>query len=199
MTLAAVGLLASFGGEAYWALMKTILNPTADYNWSGGSETGRMEIWKRGMGYMAANPLLGVGVRCFSVAEGTLSAQAAQQAIGIGFKWSTAHNSFVQIAAELGVGGLILFSAMLAHAFRKLWRIARLRPKGDAQLRSRVSLAQALLASMVGFVLTGFFLSMAYGAVLYLFIAQIVAFSHVIDREVQAAATAGSLVPAGRT
>src|SRR5690606_35149757 len=83
MTLAAVGLLAVFGGNTYWALMKTILNPTADYNWSGGSETGRMEIWKRGMGYMAANPLLGVGVRCFSVAEGTLSERAAQQAIGI--------------------------------------------------------------------------------------------------------------------
>lgn len=189
-----VSLMTAFGGETYWALMKTILNPSQDYNWSGGSETGRMEIWKRGFGYMAGNPVLGVGVRCFPVAEGTLSAQAAQQSIGIGFKWSTAHNSFVQIGAELGVGGLLLFCAMLANALRQLWRIARLRPRGDLRLQTRVSLAQALIASMVGFVLTGFFLSMAYGAVLYLFVGQIVAFGHVMTREMIVRGTAA--VPA---
>src|SRR5690606_15321749 len=140
-----VVLLMTFGGETYWSLMKTMLNPSQDYNWAGGSETGRMEIWKRGVTYMAGNPLLGVGVRCFSVAEGTLSPQAAQQSIGIGFKWSTAHNSFVQIGAELGVGGLLLFCAMLASSFRQLWRIARLRPRGDLRLQTRVSLAQALI------------------------------------------------------
>lgn len=197
--IVAVALLVAFGGESYWALMKTLLNPSADYNWSGGSETGRMEIWKRGVGYMLSNPLLGVGVRCFSVAEGTLSAQAAQQAIGIGFKWSTAHNSFVQIAGELGISGLVLFVSMLGAAFGKLWRIGRLRPGRDLHLQARVSLAQSLLASLVGFVLTGFFLSMAYGAVLYLMLGQVVALSLALDREAAAGAATKDAVRMARS
>lgn len=176
-------LLVVFGSESYWTLMKSLLNPTADYNWAGGSETGRMEIWKRGVGYMLANPVLGVGVRCFSIAEGTLAPQAALQELGFGFKWSTAHNSFVQIGAEMGLTGLLLFLLMLHSAFKVLWSVPKPRRRANTEDWVRASLAQALAASMVGFVVTGFFLSMAYGAVLYFFIAQIAALGMVLKDE----------------
>lgn len=160
-------VLIGTGGSSYVALMKTLLNPTADYNWSGGEDTGRMEIWKRGMSYMAANPLTGVGARCFSVAEGTLSPQSALQEAGIGFKWSEAHNSFVQIGAEIGVFGLLLFLGQLGSAFSSLSEVQRRSAGASRDEAARHAIAQTLTATILGYVVAAFFLSQGYAAALY--------------------------------
>jgi O-antigen ligase len=162
-----VALLMAIAGPQYWTSMATLLNPKADYNWSENNEVGRMAIWKRGMGYMAANPIAGVGVNAFPVAEGTLSDLASRQELGIGLKWSAAHNSFVQIGAELGVPGLIAFALMLWRMFGAAWRIARrkLHPGGG---RGPINaLGHAMVASLIGYAIGGFFLSQAYSALLY--------------------------------
>src|SRR3989442_1261328 len=112
-------MLVALGGGGYFERMQTLLHPDSDYNWSGNSETGRMEVWKRGIGYMLDRPLLGVGAQAFGVAEGTLAPEAVErEEYGKGFKWSTAHNAFVEIGAEIGVLGLLLFVALLVGAFR---------------------------------------------------------------------------------
>lgn len=162
-----VALLMAIAGPQYWASMGTLLNPKADYNWSENNEVGRMAIWKRGMGYMAANPVAGVGVNAFPVAEGTLSELASRQELGIGLKWSAAHNSFVQIGAELGVPGLIAFALLLWRAFAAGWRIARRKfdPRGGRTPMN--ALGHALVASLIGYAIGGFFLSQAYSALLY--------------------------------
>src|SRR2546423_13432316 len=119
-------LLATVASDQYFDRIETILHPSTDYNWSGKSQTGRMEIWRRGVGYMLDHPLLGVGAAAFPVAEGTLAPEALEQRrYGRGFKWSAPHNSFIQVGAELGVGGLVLFVALLAAAFRTLARLRR--------------------------------------------------------------------------
>jgi O-antigen ligase len=155
-------LLVVVASDRYFARIETIFHPSKDYNWSGRSETGRMEIWKRGIGYMVRHPILGVGAAAFPVAEGTLAPEAREQRqYGRGFKWSAAHNSLIQVGAELGVGGLILFVALLVGAFRTLSH-ARRRPEGEVSV-----LAQVLTASLVAFVVAGCFLSQAYSAYLY--------------------------------
>ncbi|HET7233240.1 MAG TPA: O-antigen ligase family protein [Longimicrobium sp.] len=167
--MAAVGLVAMLvaGNRQYWEMMQSMLHPTQDYNWSGNSPEGRMEVWKRGIGYMAARPLTGVGVSGFFVAEGTLSQRAKEAALrGHGLKWSAPHNSFVQAGAELGIPGLLLFIALLAAAYRA----GRLRAAGaprDGPAPPAVLLGQAFAASMVGYAVTAFFLSQAYAAFLY--------------------------------
>src|SRR2546422_9957228 len=83
------------------------------------------------------------------------------QQYGKGFKWSAAHNAFIEIGAEIGVLGLILFVALLVAAFRTLSAVRR-GPSDEATL-----VAQALTASLVGFVVTGMFLSQAYSANFY--------------------------------
>ena len=62
--------------QRYWQQMGTIVSD-ADYNRTG--ETGRLQIWSRGIGYMLDHPLLGVGPDNFGVAEGTLSPLAKRQ------------------------------------------------------------------------------------------------------------------------
>ena len=119
--LVAIVVLAT-ASDHYWQQMGTI---TSERDYNHTSETGRMQIWSRGIGYMMANPLLGVGPNNFPSAEGTLSPLAERQQSGIGVRWNAAHNSFVQIGAELGLPGLGLFIAIIASAFAALRRAGR--------------------------------------------------------------------------
>ncbi len=163
--VACVGVLLLAANDKYWEMISTLLNPQDDYNWSGNSEDGRMEVWKRGLVYMVTNPVTGVGVGAFAIAEGTISPLAAQQDHGIGLKWSAAHNSFVQIGAELGIGGLILFIALQYTSFRATAQIGRGPPKSQRRRRStEAALAQALTGTLIGYCVSGFFLSQAYSA-----------------------------------
>jgi O-antigen ligase len=160
-------VLLFLGNDRYWEMMRTILNPTDDYNWSGQSDGGRMEVWKRGVGYMLKHPLFGVGAHAFPVAEGTISSLARRQEFGIGLKWSAAHNSFVEIGAELGIPGLAAFILLLATAFYSCFRIGRTPPQGGI-VAAEAALGQALCATLVGYLVVGSFLSQAYSAYMYI-------------------------------
>ncbi|HEX7090789.1 MAG TPA: O-antigen ligase family protein [Longimicrobiales bacterium] len=168
--MAAVGaclaLLLLAGNDTYWSMMRTLLHPTQDYNWSGNSEAGRMEVWKRGIGYMLSRPVTGVGVRAFPVAEGTISPLAERQEYGIGLKWSAAHNSFVEIGAELGIGGLVALVLLLVHAYRTARSIDPAPGRGTTQ-SDEVVLGHALAGTIIGYVICGFFLSQAYAAYMF--------------------------------
>src|SRR5207245_416927 len=130
-------------------------------------ETGRLQIWQRGIGYMFTHPVLGVGAYNFGVAEGTISPLARLQEYNIGVPWSAAHNSFVQVGAELGIPGLLLLLTAIASALATLRRAARAKPRGPAGPRPPPPLAQALMGSFIGFVVGGFFLSLAYSDMFY--------------------------------
>jgi O-antigen ligase len=151
--LVAVVLIAT-ASDQYWHQMGTIASD-ADYNHT--AESGRLQIWSRGIGYMMDNPVLGVGPGNFQTAEGTLSPFAERQQYGVGVRWNAPHNSFVQIGAELGFPGLALYIAVIASAFSALRRAGDLSP--------------ALTASLLGFVVGSFFLSLAYSEMLYTLVA----------------------------
>ena len=155
--------------DQYWAQMQTIISPKRDYNLT--SEEGRVQIWERGMGYMVSHPLFGVGLRNFQVAEGTISIQARRAERGLGVRWGAAHNSFVQIGAELGVPGLLLLVGLLANTFAGLGRAARRFRAPEYAGTNAARLAQTIMAALVGFVVGGFFLSLAYADLLYTLVA----------------------------
>lgn len=149
-------------GPSFWARMNTITNANEDYNMT--SSEGRWQLWTRGLGYMEARPVFGVGVGGFPSAEGMLSPVARDaRAHGRGEKWSEPHNSFVEIGSELGVPGLLLFLTMLWTSVRGL---RGLQDPG---------LAVSLVAAVTAFAVGGFFLSMAYKEMLYVLLALAVA------------------------
>jgi len=150
--------------DRYWVQIQTIAHPHEDYNLT--SEGGRMKIWQRGLGYIADRPVLGVGGANFQVAEGTISPLARLQEHGIGVHWGAAHNSFIQVGAELGIPGLLFFVGLIATAFTSLRRVARRAGRG-APSNGVPRLAQSLMAALVGFVVGAFFLSLAYTDMLY--------------------------------
>ncbi len=171
VTIISLAITALFviAGNGYWDRISTILRPQDDYNWQGNAESGRMEVWKRGLGYMAERPLLGVGVNQFNVAEGTLSPLAARQ---VGLKWSAAHNSYIQIGAEVGVPALVLFICLLVAAYRLARRIG----KGSMLPDDRL-LGQCLAALVTGYAVGCTFLSQAYSTYLYFALGILIALS----------------------
>jgi O-antigen ligase len=163
------GLLAIVASEAYWDAIGTLRAPEQDYNWAGNSPEGRIEIWRRGLRYVAADPVLGVGMGNFPLAEGMLSEESRERAErGVGFKWSVAHNMFLEIAVELGLIAVTLFVASFVAAFRAVHRVRAGRPLQDPATLRRVAFACTLIASLVGFVVSGFFVSAEYFSYLYL-------------------------------
>lgn len=156
--VAATLLLVTVASDRYWGTMGSLLHPSQDYNWVGREPGGRMEVWKRGVGYMLGHPVFGVGVGAFPVAEGTISPLAAKQTYGGGAKWSAAHNSFVQVGAELGVGGLLAFVVFLLAGYRNA-------------IRAGTGAGAGVAAAICGFAVSGFFLSQAYAPFIYSLVA----------------------------
>jgi O-antigen ligase len=163
-TLLVAVVVVGTASEQYWEQMGTI---TSDVDYNRTDERGRMQIWSRGIDYMLQNPMLGVGPGNFPAAEGTLSPFAQRQQFGVGVRWSAAHNSFIQVGAELGVVGLVLFVALIASAFVALHRSRPHDGRSADPSDRRTQLAQVLTASLVGFVVGAFFLSLAYAEILY--------------------------------
>jgi putative inorganic carbon (hco3(-)) transporter len=155
---AAIMLLVA-GGQAYRGRVGTVLRSGQDYNWV--SETGRLAVWRRGVAYIKERPVLGLGVDGYRTAEREISPLArGRRMAGRGVPDLVAHNMFIHVAAELGLPALIAFVALLAAAARTLLRVRRHDgPRADDRLPA---FAHALLASLVGFVVCGMFLSVAY-------------------------------------
>lgn len=170
---ATVLVMMVFGSATYWNMMETIAHPKDDYNMT--SPVGRKAIWKRGVGYMLAHPILGVGANNFPQAEGSVSEISRQYASeNRGLKWSTAHNSFVLVGAELGIGGLIAFVTMIGTSFKHLSSIKTGRDEYIGVTNEDEAFAQALIASLIGFCVAGFFVSAAYSPFLLALIGLVV-------------------------
>jgi O-antigen ligase len=183
--LAVIIAVVFFAASArYWEQMQTVLNPHEDYNTT--TETGRVKIWERGMGYMASNPVLGVGAANFPVAEGTISPMAGRAEYGRGVRWGAAHNSFVQIGAELGVPGLVCFVGAIIAALLALRRAAGAALRVGRAALGVSRLAQSIMAALIGFTVGGLFLSLGYSDMLYTLLALAVGLTKVVTAELQA-------------
>lgn len=122
----------------------------SDYNYT--SYFGRKAIWERARGYIIQNPVFGVGIDAFSVAEGETN--KATNRTG---KWSATHNAYLQAGSEMGVPGMLLFIAILATAGKGALSLAR-RQKWRPDLPVRPE----YFAALVGFATGAYFLSHAY-------------------------------------
>lgn len=160
-----------FASAAYWERMSTIMNLQQDYNMT--AVVGRIEVWKHGLSMMASHPLFGVGMSAFDVAEGHMHSGAG--------KWSAAHNSFIQIGGELGIIALVLFVKLLTSSIKSL-RECRLSDKSGV-LPSW--LLDGTEVAFYGYITTGFFLSQAYSAVLFLLIGLAILARKVLDSHSQ--------------
>jgi len=119
---------------------------TRTVSMSGGLD--RLAIWSDGLAYFKSSPLWGIGPRNFAANFG-----------------STAHNSYLLVAAELGIVGYFLWMSMLLVTLIQLGRIPNIIGKSNPSL---ARWAVGLRISLAGYMFTSFFLSRAYELPLYM-------------------------------
>jgi O-antigen ligase len=119
------------------------------------------------------NPLFGVGPLNFK------SLSTVYTGLNQG---NIAHNSFLEIAAELGLPVLIVFLMLLATTFRTLGRVARLR--GGPEVRELAGWAEGLRSGLLGFLVAGCFISAQYEKILWVTIFVAIAVGDVARRRV---------------
>lgn len=155
-----------YGGEAYYERILSTFDTSGNYNYY--SQGGRIAIWKRGIDMMINNPLVGVGVNAFIGADGVLYKEE-------GSRWQAAHNSFVQIGAELGFPGLIVFCFLIWSSIRNVNKILSGNVSAEFDNLSKI-ISYAIIGSWVGFIVSGSFLSAAYISPFYFLLAISLAF-----------------------
>jgi O-antigen ligase len=181
VSIVAVGIVV-FGvlaGTAWKDRIRTIWDPQTEYDQTAG---GRTEIWKASLVLLATHPW-GVGIDNFVTAEGLSHGGAG--------KWSASHNSFLEIAVELGIVGLVIFIRLLRGTMKTLHRIKMsIRPRAPSAFVRNVAsrrpmngpqelderghvfhITEAVEITLWGFIVGGFFLSQAYSAMLYIMLA----------------------------
>lgn len=95
----------------------SLFNLEDDYNTT--SNSGRVYLWKRGVVFALKNPVVGIGAGTFEVQVGQDFREQGTRGA-----WHTAHNTYVQVFAELGMAGGMLLLALLGRGARNavtLW------------------------------------------------------------------------------
>ena len=119
-----------------------------------GSAAQRLDILKVGWHIFVDHPLLGVGIGCYPEANAVYAPQLGRR---------DAHNTYITLAAEMGVPGLLLWLGMARSV---LARVRRRRRSIEADDRTIQILW--LERAMVGCLVAAFFASYSGITILYL-------------------------------
>jgi O-antigen ligase len=142
-------LLAAMPG-GYGARIATIFNTEQDQT---GSAQLRSELMKRAATIAISRPIVGVGIGNFhfySIHE------------------KAAHNAYLEIAAELGVMGLLAYLIIILAPLRSLRRIERqTRGRRSKSEREMYWLSVSIQAALVAYMVCSFFASIEYLWYLY--------------------------------
>lgn len=128
----------------------------------------RKGAWVAGMRMLLDRPLTGVGLYRFHEWVDLYGPPYLEQRV------LTAHNSFILVAGEMGVAGLLFFTLFIVHAVGSAKRVRKLLTERRAP-RVQEALGRALGRSLAGWLVCGFFLSQSYQVWLYLIVGLLVA------------------------
>jgi O-antigen ligase len=145
-----------------------------------------------GIRMMFDAPIVGVGPQRFK--------DFSQRYSGLDVPY-IAHNTYLELGAEVGLPVLFLFLLLLVVTLAKLGRIARLR--GDPETRALAALADGLRTGLVGFAVAGAFISAQYEKFFWLSVFLAIVIGRLADRRAAPAAvaepeTAAVAEPTGR-
>jgi len=182
MGVLALGFFAAVTGPRYLARIGSIETYEED-----ASAQGRLESWETGSKMALSHPWFGVGLKRYREEFPNYSFYFPREA----------HNSWVQLTAECGFIAGGAYGALMILTFVSLWRIRHRLPRLPEESRKiTATLVGAYEASLVGYLVCGFFLSMEDFEFYYL----LVAMGQILDRvtaERVAEAEAAGMVAGG--
>lgn len=157
---AAMILLAPSG---YGDRLLSIVMPGLDSN--GSADTRRGELF-RSIYVALRHPLLGIGMGNYQP--------------NMSYKGLVTHNSYTQVASEMGMTALVLYVTFIVTPFRKLSSIAKdtFAVREDSHF---YYLALGLQASLLVYMVSSFFLSVAYAWNVYYLVGYAVCFRRIYE------------------
>ena len=125
---------------------------------SDNSAVSRMALWRGGLRLVADHPL-GVGGRGFHI----LSPYYVPWLQETGGEGRSAHNMYIQLAADWGIQGLALFLALMGYTFVILHSIRRERTTADKYY----FISLGIQLGLIGTLAAAFFSTRFYGESIY--------------------------------
>lgn len=151
-----VGLLMALGAgllvmpDEFYQRLGTL---TVEHDELDRSAVGRIEAWGHGLNIVADRPLVGAGFSAFSpdiFAHFTPDVHPR-----------AAHSVIFQLLGEQGIGGLVIYFAVLFAAYRDgAWLVRHARGRPEAAWAG--DLGRMLQVCLIGFTVGGAFLSLAH-------------------------------------
>lgn len=142
-----------------------------------GSATARQALLLLSVKVALLHPLLGVGIGNFSI---------------LSIKGQVTHNAYTQVASEMGMLALAAYVMFIIAAYKRLRRIER-ETFAEKRRSQFYYLAVGLQASLVGYMVGSFFLSVAYEWNLYF----LVGYGVCLHRLYEADAASKTVAPTG--
>ena len=185
----AVVFMVLFAPPTYWDEVSSSTNDeTMGERGTGGA---RLYTWGIGMDMFYANPIIGIGQANFPWAFS--SYEASQTFNGRSFAGRAAHSAWVTLISELGLVGIVIIGAMLLQCYKDLKLVrTRFSPVRSRQKHSqtiqagedvRMYLARAMEGSLIGFIVSGIFISILWYPSLWIMMALIVALRNISEDE----------------
>jgi O-antigen ligase len=182
-----VVFMALFAPPTYW---DEIASSTNDETMGKGGTGGqRLYIWGLGMDMFYANPIIGIGQSNFPWTVGIY--EADQSFADRSFGGRAAHSAWVTLISELGLVGTLIIGAMLLQCYkdlrlvRKRFAPAESRQKHGQTVQAgedvRMYLARAMEGSLIGFIVSGIFISILWYPSLWILMAFIVALRNISE------------------
>ncbi|MFB0981955.1 MAG: O-antigen ligase family protein [Alteromonadaceae bacterium] len=195
VALIALYLLITKGGTklilfcvAVGPALATLIAARGGVSSDDASASGRLDAWYEGIHMLLSHPVFGVGMGNF-----------------VEWHSRTAHNSYVLISSELGFLGYCLWAGALfltviagyyvvknktnlLDSYKKILTVNDTEDSEDAMqlFKQELALASALFFSLVGFLITAFFLSRSYTLLLFVFLGMNMASHYRIIKSVPA-------------
>jgi len=131
----------------------------------------RIETLKAGIRMTAGHPLAGIGVGQF---KPKLADYTGKPALA-----KMAHNTYLEIAAELGIPCLLVYCWLLWETYRSFERVRRAAYRWDDKLL--FAFATSLQGGLIGYLVSSFFLSAEYVKFFWFYVFMSIAMERVIQ------------------
>jgi len=190
--------------ETFWARMDSIMNAEEDQT---GSRAARLRLIEQGVQVFIENPITGIGAGQFK----------NYNAPDVVEKWRVTHNVWLQVAAELGIAGVLTFGFLVMRGFSsnfaamRVLRRTRKRAGPPTRLNARAEdldlqltenerrtldlNAKGMFAAMVGWAVCSLFASVAFNWTFYYVLALGVAGREILISRRAAARAAEEAAP----
>jgi O-antigen ligase len=163
VVVALTGAIILLAPSGYGTRLLSIFVPGLDAEGSADSRRGEL---LRSLYVALRHPLLGIGMGNYQP--------------NMSYKGLVTHNSYTQVASEMGMTALVLYIMFIVKPLRKLSVIAR-ETFGARDKSHLYYLALGLQASLLVFMVSSFFLSVAYAWNVYYLVGYAVCFRRIYE------------------